>query len=132
MMDSTRGATVIDMTAMIDVIFILLIFWMTVTRLVQSPDGPAIDTPLADGRIAAQPPPQLMTVSLLDDRVVMVDGRRMPIDSLGDVLAAGPLPKHVLLRAASDTDCRTVTRLADLLRRAGVPKVGLAVRSDQP
>jgi len=131
-MESPRHLETIDMTAMIDVIFILLIFWMTVTHMTQAPTGPAIDTPLADGQIAEKPPPQLLTLSLLDDRTVMLDQRTVPIDSLGQTLSAAPLPKHVLLRAAADTDCRTLTRLVSLLRETGIAKIGLAVRSDQP
>ena len=131
-MESHRHQETIDMTAMIDVIFILLIFWMTVTRLVQTPTGPAIDTPLADGQMAEKPPLELITLSLLDDRTVMLDDRTVPIHSIGQTLAAGPLPKHVLLRAAADTDCRSLTRLASLLRDIGITKVGLAVRSDEP
>lgn len=131
-MESPRHLETIDMTAMIDVIFILLIFWMTVTRLVQTPTGPAIDTPLADGQIAEKPPPQLLTLSLLDDRTIMLDDQTVPIDSLTEILTASPLPKHVLLRAAADTDCRNLTRLISLLRESGIDKVGLAVRSDNP
>ncbi|MHC4610142.1 MAG: ExbD/TolR family protein, partial [Planctomycetota bacterium] len=71
----------IDLTAMIDVIFILLIFWMTVTRLAEVRERPPVQTPVAGALPTVDVSRELLTVNLLaDGRTVLVDDRRMDVD----------------------------------------------------
>ena len=123
----------IDLTAMIDVIFILLIFWMTVTRLAETQRPLDAETPLAGALPTSEVSRELLTVNLLSDgRTVMVDDRRMSVDELVDLLGWAPRPEHLLVRAAARTDCAHLAHLAAVLSGAGLERIGLAAREDDP
>jgi biopolymer transport protein ExbD len=118
----------IDLTAMIDVIFILLIFWLTVARLQADPD-PRVETPRADAAAARSIPAKLLTINMLaGGNRLSVLGQEMDAAALLQRLAAEPLPEHVLIRAPAEIDCRRLTRLTASLRGAGIERIGLAVR----
>ena len=123
----------LDLTAMIDVIFILLIFWMAVTRLAEARGDPAIDTPHAGDAQATDLPRELLTINLLaDGRTVMVDDRHLQVDELVAEWDRAPLAKHVLIRAAADADCADVARLGGKLHDLGLARIGLATRKEAP
>ncbi|MCP4250310.1 MAG: hypothetical protein GY778_24975 [bacterium] len=123
----------LDLTAMIDVIFILLIFWMAVTRLAEARGDPAVDTPHAERGQATDLPRELLTVTLLaDGRTVIVDDRRLYVDDLIAEWDQTPLAKHVLIRAAADADCADVARLGGKLHDLGFARIGLAARKESP
>ena len=119
----------IDLTAMIDVIFLLLIFWMTVAQLAGAGEATALDTPVTDAPQPIEIPPDVLVIELAaDSQNVVVGGRLIEQQQLLDALSMGPRPKHVLLRAQASVDAADVQTLLGALRQAGIERVGLAVR----
>ncbi len=125
----------VDMTAMIDAIFLLLIFWMTVARLAASPDAVPVETPTAQDAIAVDIPRDVLTIHLVgseDDPAapvsVIVAGARVSVDSLIERIGAGAMPQQVVVRAPGDAEATRVRALLSALRLAGIQSVGVAVR----
>lgn len=121
------GLLTLDLTAMIDVIFLLLIFWMMFTSLQARPVDRRIVTPVSDIP-AGSAPGELCTIELqAEGDVVMIAGEAVAIAELaGAVSARGPA--GVLVRAAGEADSVRVRGVLGALRLAGVQQVGLAIR----
>ena len=136
--NQAAGPRRIDMTPMIDVVFLLVIFWMVVT---------SIASPTAD-RSVAPPASRLATRNLAGQRLVLqvrtgsgaVYGFRSQRYELGSLVRrlrmltvrgreGGPvLARPVLIRADGAADSRHVTQLLGVLRRLGVRRVDFAAR----
>ena len=131
--DAQTDLVAIDLTPMIDVIFILVIFWMTVTQLSDSSSQPPLEIPSAGDNPTAATPAKLMTVNLLEDgSAVLVGEERTDLDGLAALLEASPPPEHVLVRADARANCLDLARLTQVLRDAGIERIGLAAREDRP
>ena len=119
----------LDLTAMIDVIFLLLIFWMVVARL--SDAAPSrVDGPVSDSAASERSAPQTWTVEIPDDargRVLVAD-RWVEVDQLGALLAEQAGSPAVLVRADARVDVARVQTVLSAILEAGVNRVGLAVR----
>jgi|GEM_PF-4942981 len=121
----------IDMTAMIDVIFLLLIFWMTVVRLASAPDAVDIDTPISDAAGVADIPRDVLTINLIGADDLVVGEGRLTCDRLVEVIGRGPLPERVVVRADASIEAAAVQHLLSSLRRTGIVAVGVAVRAER-
>lgn len=123
----------IDLTAMIDVIFLLLIFWMMVARLSSEPPV-SVEAPISHSDAIQRPGPQVWTVEVPDDATdrVRAAGRWMPVEELRATLASAPLPPAVLVRADARADAVRVQSVLSAIAQAGIERVGLAVREAQP
>lgn len=121
---------VINLTAMIDVIFLLLIFWMMVARFSHESATAPMNTP--ESGISAQRPllQELWTVEIPRDNPaqLIVAGKPWPVDEVPGRLRSLPaLPAGVLLRADGREDGPQVQRVLGMLRQSGMERVGLAV-----
>ena len=118
----------IDLTAMIDVIFLLLIFWMTVVRLASAPDAEVLHTPFGDETVAVDIPRDVLSITWIGGDELRVQGRRLNLASLIEIIGRGELPEHVLVRANADADAQALVSVLSALRTTGIGTVGLAVR----
>lgn len=124
----TPATYAMDMTPMIDVIFLLLIFWMTVARLSAETPAADLETPVAEEGQAADIPRDTLTVDIRGTDDLRVAGRRLTRDQLAETIGRGPLPRQVVVRADAGIDAAEVQQLFSALRQCGVSAVGLAVR----
>ena len=128
---TASGPLSLDMTSMIDVIFLLLIFWMTVARLAGegAGDDRNIDTPVADAEHAIDIPRDVLTIEWAEaSEPLLIAGRPVAVDALMTALGSGPQPEHVVLRAARTLEATAVQSLLADLQRLGIERVGLAFR----
>ena len=119
----------LDLTAMIDVIFLLLIFWMVVAHL--SDAAPSrVDEPVSNSAAIERSVPQTWTVEIPDDATgrVLVADRWVEVDQLGALLAEQAGSPAVLVRADARVDVARVQTVLSAILEAGVARVGLAVR----
>lgn len=127
--EQTDDPEPIDLTAMIDVIFLLLIFWMTVARITGEPDPAAVDVPRTDSARVVDLPMELLTVELARGaNDLLVGTERMSLEGLVKSLERGPMPRHVMVRAKADEEANAVQTVLAALATAGIKQVGLAVR----
>ena len=128
-----RGGLEINMTPMIDVTFLLLIFFMTVNQ-VSKANRETMQLPAAKGSQEQSEDPLVVNVNLAGD--IIVTGNKIGLPQLV-TLATSELAKvendpgrvKVVLRADRRGTCQTVNDVVKLLERLGIHSVRLAVES---
>jgi len=75
------------MTPMIDVVFLLIIFFLVSSHLARQEHRLPIDLPAAESFAPLDPEKQSLTVSVDREREIHVAGKRMTIDELKQVLS---------------------------------------------
>ena len=120
----------IDLTAMIDVTFLLIIFWMVVTSL--SPNQPVRQIELPKATVtqsAGVGEPLLIDVTAEPIEPIHLAGGAFSAAGLDDHLAAQPLAgRNVVLRVDRRADSQLVSRLAQTCYRHGAGSVGFSLR----
>ena len=137
--DTTIG---INMTPMIDVVFLLIIFFMVVSHVVSSQAQP-VDLPHPDASQArAHEGPEKITVTLVGDGTGAVMRRNLNAQLVADdaellarLTAIGQLAGEsarleVVVRADKSIACRHIRRTLQAIARSGVARMDIAVRGD--
>lgn len=124
----------INLTPMIDVTFLLLIFFMTVHQ-VSRVNKEELSLPQLAG--TQDPSESAVTINIDQAGRILVSGQVLSLAELAGLLgeelaAAGRDPAHlvVLVRADRRGNCRTVNQVMALLNRLEILRVRLAV--EQP
>lgn len=121
----TRRRILISLTPMIDVVFIMLIFYMVAGRPTL-PDPFEIDPPLSASE-SLQDPQELIVLVGADGRLAL-DGTVMPEDrmksSVADRLSVSE-SVQVRLKADAQVQATRVIAVMELLREAGVDQLKL-------
>lgn len=120
----------VDLTPMVDVVFLLLIFFMISTTFVESP-GIDIDLPESGSRMEEAPPEELKVYLssrgdiFLEDQPISMEKLRERLSEIGK-----NAPKTTFLLLA-DREARhgEVVRLMDVAREAGFGKLAIATEN---
>ena len=94
--DTDADDLVVNLTPLIDVVFLLLIFFMVTTTFLDPEREIDIDLPVAESACEPQETPEELIVNVLENGTVMVDGRALERDQL-----------LVLLKGAAQHDAET-------------------------
>jgi biopolymer transport protein ExbD len=128
-----RGGLEMNMTPMIDVTFLLLIFFMTVNQ-VSKANRAEVQLPPAKGSQDQSEDPLVVNVNI--DGEIIVTGATIGLPQLVTLVTSeiskadnDPARVKVVLRADRRGNCRTVNEVVKLLERLGVHSVRLAVES---
>ena len=124
-----RGGAGVDITPLIDVLFMLIIFFVLTTAFVQG--SIAIDLPTGDPPPMAEKNPIVLTVT--KDGELLWAGEKISRDRVA-ALALEARAKSEDLLVAGDRDARygDVAELLEELRRAGIENVGIAFEGRSP
>lgn len=129
------------MTPMIDIVFLLIIFFMTVSQLSNQPTTsmalPVLTTidrlnPAAELLLNVDRSGQLEVngkIFAADDYWRFFESQPRPQDNLSEVTQEGPL--RVRLRCDADCSTTHINSLFNQLSRHGYPQVTVAVREQQ-
>ena len=125
---SSNGAiTGINVTPLVDITLVLLIIFMVTAKLVVRRDAMTLDLPKAATGAQVQ---EIFSVAILADGSLRLDGQAISDLALRD-RASAALAANKELRAVIQAEGavphRTVMHILDLLRQAGVAKVGFGV-----
>ena len=122
-----------DMTPMIDIVFLLLIFFMTVTQVTET-NRERVELPHLEG--SADQEPSILTININAEDELLVSGR---ILTLGGVVALvskelerlgdDPSKLTVVIRGDRRSTCGPVNRVLSAFQRLDMRRVRLAVRS---
>lgn len=113
-----------DMTSMVDMMLLLLIFFMLVSTL-SPPEGIKVELPRS-ARSGELPPSPILVITLTDKETLYLQGERVSWDKLEVKLRDNlPLDK-VYLRADRNVRLQPMVRLMDILHRLGIEKINLA------
>ena len=76
------------MAPLIDIVFLLICFYLLVSQLIQHQRDPTVQLPVMTSQEAVMEAPAEIVLNLRNDGSVTVDGRRVPLGSLAGFLAA--------------------------------------------
>jgi len=121
----TRG---IDITSLIDVMFILLIFFMVSSSFVEQP-GMKLELPTTKSREVEKVEKLALYVSKEGD--LFLNDKPVKLDSLQDVIKAA-IPnakeKTLVLKADKDVHHGLVVEVMDIAKRSGLKKIVIGTR----
>lgn len=128
-----RSAPALALTSMLDVIFLLLCFFVTVSVFSQWESEISIQLPSASTAEQPERLPGEIIVNLSEAGVVTVNGRAMPLGELKDRLAK--ISKFypgqpVIIRADRDTKYDHLVKVIDTCRAADVWNFSLATSGE--
>lgn len=120
-----RSRAILEITPLIDVVFLLLIFFLLTSTSIQR----SMEVDLPQARSSQLAPPTSVVVSLLADNSLRVDRQRVEMAELTDVLrerlgagARAPLTIEADRRASFDH----FAQILDRARLAGAKQINLA------
>ncbi|MBW3660041.1 MAG: biopolymer transporter ExbD [Gemmatimonadetes bacterium] len=127
-----RRRTAIDVTSLIDVVFLLLIFFVVTSTFLERP---GIDLTLPEAGSAPVASREELTVRLAADGGTWVGEDRVGQEALADTLSAR-MEREGLDRVVLEADERVphgrVVQAMDAARRAGAEALVVATRPEEP
>jgi biopolymer transport protein ExbD len=125
-----KAETSVDITPLIDVVFILLLFFMVTTSFDRDTNL-VINLPAANGQSVTQAP---LAIDIEIDRSgsYAVNGTALPDTSVEsvvsaiEVLAAGDMTVPVTISADASTSHQSVVTVLDAVARLGLSRVNIA------
>lgn len=123
---------VVNMTPMIDVVFLLIIFFMVGTQFSESEKNIAVSLPGAGSLNAMMSPPDRREITVAVDGTLSLDGTVMQHEQVTDRLVAmrRQYPDlRVVVRADADAKYQFVVTAFGAANRAGVEDVSTATRA---
>ncbi len=122
-----RREPVINLAPLVDIVFLLVIFFMVTSTFITPETGLPVDLPQAVS--GEERPSGAPTVVVSSDGVVHWQGKEVADDQLlsglRGVLASDPVGT-VILRADRKTPHGRVVQVMDIIRRAGAKRVAIA------
>lgn len=122
-----RGAVTLNVTSLIDVLFLLLIFFM-LTGTFKRVGELELKLPESQSATAAADQPQGAEVVLTEDGRLMFEERALPVSELAESLRAwreGHPQGEVTIKAEAGVEHGRVVAVLDVVREAGFPGVGI-------
>jgi biopolymer transport protein ExbD len=120
----------IDMTPMVDVMMLLVIFFMMSTAFVAVYPGFAVNLPQAS---AGRQHEEQIIVMIARDGQIAIDGQAVKKEEIApSVRAAGGGVASVSIRADKEVNHGRVVEVMDEIRKAGVTKMAIAIEPKGP
>ena len=121
-----RPALELGMTPLIDIVFLLLIFFMLTSRFVVQ-EGIQVDLPVTD-RSHTLPAAKTHRITVRDGGMLLMDGRAMTLKEMDRYLReqdAAFFGTHFEIQADKHATVQTVISLLEMLRNKGASRVTL-------
>ena len=118
----------LSLTSLIDVIFLLLIFWMTVARLSEAEVTPPLEVPTIAGEMVELPASGRIVVTVVDDSTLEVRATRISRDSMAEYLSRLDAGAQVVVQADRSLDFGMFRDYLSEFQKAGHASVEIAVR----
>ena len=116
-----RKPASIGLTPLIDVVFILLVFFMLATRFIDLARQPLSVAVTGEPRPANE---QVLLIRVLDESLIELNGESLTLDQAAENLAR-QAPQPVYVDSDGDASLQAVLRVTDLLQASGQTEVHL-------
>jgi biopolymer transport protein ExbD len=127
---TTRRKVTLNLTSLIDVLFILIIFFAVSSTFLEQP---GIELKLPEAESSEVQPTQKVVIYVDSEGDIFLNDDSMELDQLADAvesLISTQTEKSVILRADSAVKHGTIISIMDLLRRKGIFKI--VVSTEKP
>ena len=126
----------LNLTPMIDVVFLLIIFFMVATKFSELERNIELEIPEVAAAGSARTPPKPRTVAVFADGHVALDGQSVELDALKrqlSVARATEAELSVIVRGDAECPYQHIAAAMAACRDAGVTDLGMTVRiASQP
>lgn len=126
----------LNLTPMIDIVFLLIIFFMVGTKFAEMERHIDLRVPEVRDQGALTPPPERRLVNVYPDGQVTLDRQQVTLEELAQRLAAARSQYKdlgVLVRGDSSSPFQTVAEVLTVCKQAGIAELGIAVNlASQP
>ena len=128
-----RLGVALDLTPLIDIVFLLVIFFLVASHTARTESTEPVELPLAsevdDGQDQV---PRRLVVTVTADQVLHVGGRMVTLDQVADLLAKAAAEKQdaayeVRIRGDRRVPFHAVEPLMIACAQAGITRIGYAV-----
>ncbi len=124
---SRRARAELDITPLIDVLFMLIIFFVLTANFLQG----RIEVDLPQGEAASEIGESPLLLTVRKDGIVLWDGREAASGELASLAAeAASGKREVLLAGDKEAPYGAVARVLEILRREGLTSAGLALQGE--
>lgn len=123
----TRRDTILDLTPMVDVVFLLIIFFMVSTTFITLESGLPVDLPQASSSQAQAT--DIPTVTVTSEQVIFLAGTQIQESELVAALRAQLEASGqgvVVFRADQSVQHGLAVRVYDLIRQSGAQRISIA------
>ena len=127
---SQEQGQAIDLTPMLDVVFIMLIFFIVTASFIKLP---GVEVTKVDANTADPYKKVGILVAVSDNNEFWIDKKRVEINALKLNLTRlfNENPKGgMVIQADNDSDIEAVAKVADLAREIGITPVAISVEND--
>ena len=128
-LDESDSGTAIDLSPMIDCIFILLIFFIVTTVFIEEP---GVDVFKPDASVDADLEKNSIIIAVTADNKVVYGGRELGVAGVGarvrQLLNKDELP--VIIQADANADHGVFSDVWSEVKNAGAKKISLSTRND--
>ena len=124
-------APALNLTSMIDVLFLLIIFFMVATKFDEMERNIEVAVPEVAQAGEAVPPPRPLVVSVLADGQVELDGASVTLNELTSRLSAARTPltePTVVIRGDAQCPFQHIASALAACQQAGISDLGITVR----
>ncbi|MDH5541383.1 MAG: biopolymer transporter ExbD [Nitrospinota bacterium] len=117
----------LQLTPLIDVVFLLLIFFMVSTAFVDFTRQIDINLPkTAAGDLPAEK--KVFTIEISREKEIFLDGKQVTFTELEERIAgSGGAKRSVIIRADSEVDYGTTVGIMGMCKLNGIEEIGLSV-----
>ncbi len=120
-----------NLTPMIDIVFLLIIFFMVGTKFVEMERKIDVKVPEVANAGALTPAPEKRVVNVHRDGRISLDEQFVTLDELSSQLAAAcsqDADLGVIVRPDAEGDVQNLATVLNACRQAGITDLGLSVR----
>lgn len=121
----------LNLTPMIDIVFLLIIFFMVGTKFTELERKLTLDVPQVSDATALAPAPEKRVINVYRDGRVTLDRQPITLDQLRAELAAARREYQelgVVVRGDADGSFQNVVHVLNTCRQAGISQMGISVR----
>ena len=133
--DTAKAEATVQMAPLIDIVFLLICFYLLVAQLITTQSDPTVQLPTMTSPLAAREQPAELVINLRDDGAVLVNNQTLDPGELRALLSAsladGDQSLRVVIRADRRQRYRQLHEILAICRQLNVRQVILRAQGGE-